>query len=177
MRLENSKRVEGNYRVHLNERNIQKPYFKRFILVTNVVKLQNNNLVVIKTYVYFYNFCYLMYKPHSFWCLRWIPRSDDWARNSAVCWCSQPGLWNFFWGNKTVAAAEWLKQVGSTRKVALQHLWMVPPVYKHCLHTIWLQTEEKAELVFFFVLYLHQSCSNDKPIARKEGKLELRLGY
>lgn len=55
---------------------------------------------------------------------------------------------------------------------------MAPPVYKHTayLHIIWLQTEGKEQL-FFLGLYLHWSCCNDKPAARKEEKPEVKLGY
>lgn len=78
MRLENSKNVEGNYIVYLNERNIQKHYFKICITVKKFGELQYTNLVVIKTYVYFYHFLL----PHA-----QTPVSDSslQTQNSAVC--------------------------------------------------------------------------------------------
>lgn len=101
MRLENSKNVEGNYRVYLNERSIQKHYFKICITVKKFGELQYTNLVVIKTYVYFYHFLLPHAQTPQSLTLHCKPKILQFV--DVVNWTM-----SFLFGNKTVIAAKCL---------------------------------------------------------------------
>lgn len=110
--------------------------FQKIHIITNVGELQNSHLIVIKTYVYSCN----ILLPHV-----QTPEPLMSSLNSQIIWLSPKSCSLFNWTmefllRKQDCSSCW---VTLARKAAVLHSWMVPPVYKLCLHTYCLAADRR----------------------------------
>lgn len=108
---------------------------------------QNNNLVVIKTYVYLYNFLLPHAQTPQPLILHWAPGFDEWCIPKilqfvdVVNWTMRFPLWEQDCNSCWVILG---------KKAAFHHLWMVPSDFKHCLHTYYLAAYRRKPRTIFF---------------------------